>query len=353
MPAATVPPYTARKSQNELKALAAIDPSLKGLLCPVLRACHYVNARPEKILKRVKKSKVVLSKQQTKPVNGGSRVSGSKDSPTSASSVSDTSDYDSDFSSDSDSEMAEPSPLPATRPQAALEAVRYDTIKAVWLPRNVYASADSIRAGLAEFWEVTKTIRDRWRTDSDAVKAATEANKIGELPLLKERVDKQRDMLQAALKAAIEHGHPDIMRLYVYSPHAPIIPTKCSPIFSLKNSLICGKKSCELCDADPEGKHNCEQRTHLLFMVGPLGASRFHVVQFSNPTELYTMAWYALLPLYLGSALKSGVLPASICRTVYCCHSKCSLIIDFKSKLALIAKMISSHRFPVVLLHKT
>jgi hypothetical protein len=111
--------------------------------------------------------------------------------------------------------MAEPSPLPATRPQAPVEAVRYDTIKAVWLPRNVYAQKESIRAGLKDFWEVVKTIRDRWKTDNDAVKQATEAKKHSELPLLKERVDKQREMIEVSLKAAIEHGHPDILRAYV------------------------------------------------------------------------------------------------------------------------------------------
>jgi hypothetical protein len=157
-------------------------------------------------------------------VNGVHSI-GSKDSPISPSSDSDSSDYSSDDSENSDAEVAEPSPLPAIRPQAPIEAVRYDTMKSVWLPRNVYAESESIRAGLKDFWEVVKTIRDRWKMDSDAVKQAAEAKKDSELPLLRERVDKQRDMIEAALNTAIEHGHHDVLRAYVFILPFPIPKT--------------------------------------------------------------------------------------------------------------------------------
>jgi hypothetical protein len=184
----------------------------------------------------VKKSKIIVPRpSRTKPVNGVQ--SGSKDSPISPSSQSDSSDYSSDESDESDLEVAEPSPLPATRPQAPIDAVRYDTMKSVWLPRNVYAQSELIRAGLKDFWEVIKTIRDRWKTDSDAVKRAA---KDSELPLLRERVDKQREMIEVALKAAIEYGHHDVLRAYVTpSPPISVTMSQCMPMYSNGCYLMC------------------------------------------------------------------------------------------------------------------
>jgi hypothetical protein len=131
-----------------------------------------------------------------------------------SSSESESSDDDSEYdSSDSEEEEAEPSPLPAARPPQPLEGVRYDAMKAVWLPRNRSAEAQQIRTGLKDFWEVVRTIRDRWKTDNEAVKRAIDTKKDGEVPMLKDRVNNQRNMLEVALRAALEHGHPDIIRL--------------------------------------------------------------------------------------------------------------------------------------------
>lgn len=47
------------------------------------------------------------------------------------------------------------------------------------------------------------------------MKKAKEAKKVNDVPLLEERVDKQREMLQIALKAAIEFGHAEIIEKYV------------------------------------------------------------------------------------------------------------------------------------------
>lgn len=74
-------------------------------------------------------------------------------------------------------------------------------------------SADEIRTGLKDYWEVVRTIRDRWKTDSEAVIQAEEKKRIGELPLLKSRVKDQRDMIEVALKAALDFGHRNIMEL--------------------------------------------------------------------------------------------------------------------------------------------
>jgi hypothetical protein len=255
---ATIPQYIPRKSQNELKALAALDPTLRGSSYDKPSSKMHSNSSTAKITKRVKKAKIIVPKpSRIKPVNGVQ--SGSKDSPISPPSQSDSSDYSSDDSDESDSEVAEPSPLPLTRPQAPIDAVRYDTMKSVWLPRNVYAPSESIRAGLKDFWEVIKTIRDRWKTDSDAVKQAAEAKKDSELPLLRERVDKQREMIEVALKAAIEYGHHDVLRAYV-TPPPPLSVTisQCVFMYSTEGCLMCERCNQKWTSIDQNGlAQNC------------------------------------------------------------------------------------------------
>lgn len=90
---------------------------------------------------------------------------------------------------------------------------------------------DDIRKGLTEFWNIIRTIRDRWKSDSAAVKEAEETKKANDLPLLKERVMLQREMLEAVLEAALAEGHRDIVEQYVSPLHptpscitCPVIP---------------------------------------------------------------------------------------------------------------------------------
>ena len=192
-----IPPYAARKSQRELKSLAAKDPELSA-----------------KITKRQKKATKLHIQKTGQPLPTAS----SKGSPVSLSSETESSDDDdSDSSYDSDSSPPpEKSPLPATRPLKAVDAVRYDTIKAVWFPRNKFAENARILKGLADLWEVIRTIRDRWKSDRDAVKKALELKQESELPLLRERVDKQLEMMETVLSAAVEFGHPDLLSAYVF-----------------------------------------------------------------------------------------------------------------------------------------
>jgi hypothetical protein len=194
----TIPQYIPRKSINELRKLALQDPKLAAKLGK----------------RKPKFPKVgVLKVGRPKLAAAGAASPETRDTPSESSSESESFDEGSDYDSESEEEMPEPSPLPASRPSEPLQAVRYDTIKAVWLPRNVYAQAEQIRAGLKDFWEVVKTIRDRWKSDNEAVKKAVEVKKDSELPLLKQRVKNQRDMMEMSLRSALEHGHPDIIRL--------------------------------------------------------------------------------------------------------------------------------------------
>ncbi len=116
-----------------------------------------------------------------------------------------------DYSDSSDDEEEEPSPLPASRSEEPHEAVRYDTIKATWYPHSSSLSSEKIKNSMRDIWEVLNTIQKRWRTDSKAVTEAEEQKKTGELPVLKSRVASQRDLLQSALKAALQFAHPDVL----------------------------------------------------------------------------------------------------------------------------------------------
>ena len=193
----TVPQYIPRKSINELRRLAVSDPKLAA-----------------KLGKRTPKASKLSLPKVSRPKTAGSAASPeTRSTPSESSSEYESSDSGSDYESEVEEEVPEPSPLPASRPSDSLQAVRYDTMKAAWLPRNVPAQADQIRSSLKSFWEVVKTIRDRWKSDNDAVKRASEAKKESEIPLLKGRVKSQRNMMEMALRTALEHGHPDIVRL--------------------------------------------------------------------------------------------------------------------------------------------
>lgn len=224
---ATIPQYVPRKSQNELLQMSGADPSLKGKMSISLSHTTALTCKLAKIVKRSKKIHV----PKYRPSVAGQ-------SPASPSSESDSSDYDSDSDYDSEPEP-EKFPLPGNRPQDAIGATRYDSAKAVFLPRNVYVENEALRLGLKNFWNLIKTIRERWNKDSEAVKEAAEAKKDSELPMLRDRVKNQRDMMKVALDTAIEFGHQDLIRAYVFPRllNSPLT-LMCTPV-SIENDAGC------------------------------------------------------------------------------------------------------------------
>ncbi|KAF2137255.1 uncharacterized protein K452DRAFT_112842 [Aplosporella prunicola CBS 121167] len=193
----SIPQYTPRKSRNELKRLAASDSKLLA-----------------RIAKSSKKAKTTTPKlpRFKSPSTGIRSPASLRDDVTDSSSETESSDDYSDYDS-SDDEEPELSPLPSTRPSGTLPGVRYDIMKATWRPRNKFISADDIRAGLLDFWEIIKNIRDRWKGDLAALKAAEEKEKRPpDFHELKSRVSEQRGKMEMAVKVALEHGHPDIIR---------------------------------------------------------------------------------------------------------------------------------------------
>ena len=132
------------------------------------------------------------------------------DSDSSQSETEDDSDYDS--SEDEELEVHDPSPLPPTRPTDPIEAVKYDTTKALWRSAKRGLSGGEIKSALGEYWQVVKTIRDKWNTLEKS-----ETDKKGNIPAIKGRISQQRDLLAASITSALETGHKDIIARYVQS----------------------------------------------------------------------------------------------------------------------------------------
>ena len=197
---AALPSYVPRKSRNELRKIAGNDPKLLSKLGK----------------KIVKKEKPLISTPKPFQASSGApspsldKIKYGGNSSSEEESSSDEEDEDSSYTSD---DAIEQSPLPSKRPESPRDATEYDTVKALWRGKRKGLGSDSIRKGMVDFWEIVKTIRDRWKADTNALTDAESKNRANELPLLKSRVKDQRDMMESAFKAALKHGHRDIIEL--------------------------------------------------------------------------------------------------------------------------------------------
>ncbi len=204
---AALPAYVPRKSRNELRKAAGNDPKVLAKL-------------GKKIVKREKPS-IIAPRSTSLTSTADVLAAGEKIKYEGESSSAEESSSDDDDSSYTSDDAAEPAPLPAKRPDSPKAATEYDTIKALWRSKRRSPNAESIRKGLQDFWEIMKTIRDRWKADATAVTEAEEKKRVNELPLLRSRVKDQRDMIEVAFRVAIKHGHGDIVELYVFIPALP------------------------------------------------------------------------------------------------------------------------------------
>jgi hypothetical protein len=113
----------------------------------------------------------------------------------------------------SDEEVEEQSPLPNTRPADPVKALDYDVIKAVWHPRLKYIQNDVLAARLTQFSELFLNLRDQWKKANELVKQAVEAKQNSQLPGLKSKVSKQRQLIESTINSAIKFGHPEILNM--------------------------------------------------------------------------------------------------------------------------------------------
>ncbi|KAH1919444.1 hypothetical protein KXV31_002190 [Aspergillus fumigatus] len=121
---------------------------------------------------------------------------------------------ESETSDDSDLEIQlpeEPSPIPATRPNEPEAAVEYDTLQAVWSPRNRRPNADKVKNALVAFKDVVKRVRDAWKESSQAMKIAENKEENDRAAQLKKDVVLQRRLMDVVVSTTLEKGHPAIV----------------------------------------------------------------------------------------------------------------------------------------------
>lgn len=165
----------------------------------------------------------------------GSGVAGSRRSPVSAretptvesaSSVDSSSDSgsedDSTYESASEEEPQneEPLPVPLIRPNDPDKAIEFDIIKAVWAKRSVVLSGAVIRSALGEYWEIIRSIREQWKSETQKLQQATEKKEATKVSDYRSRADEKRRLLESCLRLTLRHGHRDIVERYVQIPFA-------------------------------------------------------------------------------------------------------------------------------------
>jgi hypothetical protein len=90
-------------------------------------------------------------------------------------------------------------------------------VKAVWSPRYESAIPDKIRAGIAQFGETIRKVRDAWKAKNAALQQAENTNSTT-VPSLKDQVGQYRRLMQNVAEEAVRWGHPAHLKKYVCIP---------------------------------------------------------------------------------------------------------------------------------------
>ena len=224
--AATVPRFKRRKSLKELRRLLELGGCLSGSTCYRISILTLVLEKGkdpwprdrEPILKKLKTAEAKLSGPRTPAASthahNGSVAESASPSESSESESEDESEYYSESEEVPDPE--EPSPLPANRPADPSKATEYDVIKAVWAKKSVGLSSTVIRAALSEYWNIFKTIRDKWKGKTTSLQQAIEKKDQVGIKTYERRVVESRRLLESCIGLTLKHGHPDIIEKYVY-----------------------------------------------------------------------------------------------------------------------------------------
>lgn len=171
----------------------------------------------EPVLKRLKLTESKHSGPRAASASTHPRTGSVAESASPSESSESESEDDSEYSSDSDREPEpeELSPLPAARPADPSKAVQYDVIKAVWAKKSVGLSGTVIRAALADYWNIFKGIRDKWKSKSTLLQQSIEKKDTANIKAYERRIVEQRRLLESCISLTLKHGHPDIIEKYV------------------------------------------------------------------------------------------------------------------------------------------
>ncbi|KAL6238287.1 hypothetical protein BDW75DRAFT_228105 [Aspergillus navahoensis] len=168
---------------NDIKSVSAIEPAKPA---------------PLKAKQTGAKKQPVTKKVPVKKANGKGSASSGSDS----------------YESDSEIEIQEPeepSPLPPARPAEPEAGAEYDVLQAVWSPRNRRPNVDKVKTALVAFKDVVKNLRDSWKETAQALKAAENKGESSDTAQLRKQVAHQRRLMEVAVNATLEKGHPMIV----------------------------------------------------------------------------------------------------------------------------------------------
>lgn len=118
----------------------------------------------------------------------------------------------------------EPSPLPPVRPSEPVAAAEYDTLQAVWSPRNKWPSADKVKGALVAFKDVIKALRDTWKDQVQAMKLAENQGDNDKAERLKQQAALQRRIMDRIVVTTLNLGHPTIVEKYASPPSSFCFP---------------------------------------------------------------------------------------------------------------------------------
>lgn len=142
---------------------------------------------------------------------GRPKKAASKPKQSQSGSDSDSSDYESDLEIEPPDE---PSPIPPVRPSDTVDAAKYDTMQAVWSPRNKRVPADKVKSALVTFPKIIKTLRDAWKDQVQAMKLAENQGDNDKAMKIKKDVALQRQVMDVIVRTALDVGHPMIVEKY-------------------------------------------------------------------------------------------------------------------------------------------
>ncbi|CAG7963791.1 unnamed protein product [Penicillium olsonii] len=121
---------------------------------------------------------------------------------------------ESDSSDESELEIEapdEPSPIPPIRPTEPEEAAQYDTLQAVWSPRNKWPGPEKVKTALVAYKDLIKTLRDAWKEQVQAMKVAENQGDNSKAAKIKDQVTVQRRTMDKVATTTLEMGHPNIV----------------------------------------------------------------------------------------------------------------------------------------------
>ncbi|KAI9891512.1 MAG: hypothetical protein M1814_002635 [Vezdaea aestivalis] len=166
-----------------------------------------------------KRVKLSLEKQLMKQTSAPRRRGRPPKQPTessvnspedSSSEGSEESDDDSDSSPSMPEEMIFEEVFPQSRPTNAIAAAKYDSAKALWRSHNINPTTEQFQESLKSFGSLMTGLKQK-ATDLQTAYREAAASKSRQTPSIKAQLDASRDVIDAAIWAAVQHGHNEVL----------------------------------------------------------------------------------------------------------------------------------------------